>query len=107
MGTVNLKELVAFGLSLGELIGGLSDGVGFDDVGKLVKAARLAGPALKDAKLALSEYAAMSDEQAVDLEKFVVDNFDIKDDVVEAAVEGALKVAIQLHDVVGLFVPKA
>lgn len=97
-----VKELLAFGLSAGELVAGLADGVGFDDVGKAIKAARLAKPAFKDAKLALEQYIAASPEEVVELEQFVVDNFDIADDKIEAVIETALKVVIQLHDLAGL-----
>lgn len=108
MGSVmNLQELVAFGLSCGELIAGLSDGVGFDDVSKVVKSARLAGPALKDAKLAFTEYANMTDEQAKDIEAYVQENFDISDEGVEMAVKTALTVAMELHDLAKLFVKGA
>lgn len=104
---INLKELVTFALKLGELISSVADGVSFDDISKLINVARIAGPAFKDAKLALGEYAGMTDAQAVELEQYVVDNFDISDDKVELAIEAGLKVAIQLHELAKLLVPKA
>lgn len=102
--TKELKELVAFGLAAGELVAGLADGVGFDDVGKVVAAAKAAGPGLAGAGDALKEYVAMSDADALELENFVVAEFDIADDKVEMAIEQALKVAIELHSLVALFV---
>jgi hypothetical protein len=103
----NVKELLAFGLAAGELISGIADGVGFDDLGKAVKAARLAAPAFKDAKLALDEYIGMQDSEALELEAFVMANFDIPDDAVESAIKMALKVVIELHDLAAIFKPKA
>lgn len=100
----NVQELLAFGLAGGELLASLSDGVGFDDVGKLIKCARLAAPAMKDAKQALVEYETMTDEEAKGLEDFVQKNFDIADDSVEASVKMALTVVIELHEVAKLFV---
>jgi hypothetical protein len=107
MATVELKALVSLGLSAGELLAGLSDGVGFDDVTKLIDVARKAGPGLAGAKLAFDEYKNMSDAEAADLEAFVVADFDIKDDAVESVIEQALKVVIELHELVKLFAPKA
>ena len=106
MGTKELKELVGLGLSSGELIAALADGVQISDLGKAVEVARAAGPGLKDAGKALDEYLAMTDAAALDLENWVVAEFDIPDDKVEAAIEMALKVAIQLRDLVRLFVKK-
>lgn len=106
MATTNLKELVAFGLACGELLKSVSDGFQFDDIGKFVNAARLAGPAFKDAGQALSEYTGMTEQEAVDLENFVKEQFDIDDDAVETAIEAALTAVIKLHDVIGLFVNK-
>lgn len=104
MGTTELKEFVAFGLSAGELLSGLQDGFGFDDVAKVIATAKLAGPALKNAGVALDEYVSMSDEEASELESYVVSEFDISDDKVEEGIETALKVCIELHSLVGLFV---
>jgi hypothetical protein len=106
-GTKELKELVGFGLSCAELIAGLAEGVSFDDVTKLVAVARQAGPGLNGAGAALVEYVKMSDAEAADLEAFVESEFDIPADTVELAIEGALKVAIQLRELVGLVLPKA
>lgn len=106
MGIKETKELVAFGLSVGELVAGLQDGFSFDDVKKAVEAARLAGPGLKDAELALGEYLAMNDVQALELETFIEQEFDIPSDNVELAIETALRFAIQARVLVNLFLPK-
>lgn len=106
MATKELKELVAFGLAAGELVAGLVDGVGFDDVAKVVKAGTLAGPGLAGAASALTEYANMTDAEAMELESFVIQNFSIPDHSVEVAIEVALGVVIKLHELVKLFLPK-
>ncbi len=107
MATKELKELVGFGLSVGELVEGLAEGVSFDDVAKLIAVARQAGPGLNGAAAALGEYVNMTDAEAVDLEAYVESEFDLSSDSVEYAIESALKVAIQLRDLVKLFKPKA
>lgn len=99
-----LKELLLAVLKLGELIEGLADGVGFEDVSKLIALGKSAGPGLKDAKQALSEYANLTDAQAIELNAYVGSSFDLADDKVEAAVETGLKVAIELHELAKLFV---
>lgn len=104
MATQNVKELVVFAAKTAELIEGLAEGVSFDDVAKLIAVGRAAGPAFKDARLALTEYAAMTDAEAADLEAYVSAQLDLADDKVEAAIELALKVAIQLHELVALLV---
>lgn len=102
-----LKLFVGFGLTVGELLSIVSKGVSFDVIKKLIECAKFAGPALKGAKAALEQYIAMSDEQAKELDDYVVAEFDIADDGVEAAVESAIRIAIECHVLVGLFVPKS
>lgn len=104
--TKELKELVSFGLSVGELVADVADGVSFSLVGKVVEVARKAGPGLEGAGQALAEYANMTDAEAADLEAYVVEEFDIDNDSVEVAIESALKLAIQLHELVKLLLPK-
>lgn len=105
--TDRLKALVSFALSCGELVADLADGVSFSLISKLVAVAREAGPALSGAATALVQYANMTDAEAADLEQFVVTEFDIDQNDIEAVVEGALKLAIQLHELVKYLLPKA
>lgn len=104
MAVKELKELVAFGLSAGELVAGLLDGVGFDDVAKVVKTGVLAAAAIPVAHDALLEYANMTDAEAEDLESYVVTNFNIDNADVEKAIESALTLLIKLHDLAKLLV---
>lgn len=100
-----LKALVSFGLSSGELVVGLANGFGFDDVQKALEVVKKA-PALKLALPALKEYREMTDEQAKDLEAFVTADFDIPDDMVEKAIESVLSFLIGLHGLVDMLLPK-
>lgn len=96
---------MGLGLSVGELVAHLGAGNSvWSAVGKVVDIGRMVGPAFKDANLALSEYANMTDEEAAGLEAYVVSEFDISDDTVEVAIESALKLVIQLHELAKLVV---
>lgn len=103
MGIKELKELVGLGLSLGELAAALSDGIGIDDADEAIQVAMRAVPGIDGAAAALAEYKAMTDEQAKELEDYVMADFDIANDSVEAAVEGALTILIGLHKIFPLF----
>lgn len=98
----NLKEIVGCGLSAGELIASLSNGFGFDDVKPALETAKRIPAAAKDAKLALAEYQNMSDTQAMELEEFVQNDFDIANDVLELAIEKAINLVISLHELAQL-----
>lgn len=105
--TQNLKELVGFALSTVELGSHFAEGgTIWTAVGKLIDVGKQAGPAFKDAALALQEYANMNDAEALELETWVEQEFDISNDSVELAIESALKLVIQLHDLAKLLIKK-
>lgn len=106
MGTENLKVLLDGGLTVGELLFQFTDGIGFDDLGKLIEAGRKIGPAIKDAKAAFEEYKGMTDVEALEVETFVAQSFDIADDKIEQTIETVLKFAIELHGLIGIFQSK-
>ena len=94
-----LLEVVGFALSLVEGIASLVDGgVSFSDVVKFVEAARRAPAAFKDIHLALPELKNLSDAGKEELKKFIEEDFDIPQDNIELAIESALKVAVDLSD---------
>jgi hypothetical protein len=108
MATKETKELLGFGFALVGVGVALSDGFQIGDLGKIVDAARQAPAGIAGAADALAEYAGMSDEEAVDLEAWVVANFDIPNDALEATIEGVLDVLIRIHGLAKLIVkPKA
>jgi hypothetical protein len=100
-----LKQLVSFGLSSGELVVGLANGFSFDDVQKALEVVKKA-PALKLAGVALTQYREMTDEQASALEAFVITDFDIPADSVETVIEAVLAFLIGLHGFVDMLLPK-
>lgn len=101
-----LKKLVGAGLSAGEFIASLSSGFSFILLLKLFGLVKDSIGAAKVAPVALAEYLAMSDEQALELESWVEKEFDISDDNVEKMIESALKVVIELHSIVAEFLKK-
>lgn len=106
MGNDKLKVLVGGILSVTELVFSVADGFSFGLIGKLVDVAKKAGPALAAAPQAALQYMQMSDDEALDVENYVVAEFDIENDKVEAVIEQALKVAVELRSLVALFVKK-
>ncbi len=103
LGVQNLKEILDFSLSTGEVVAGLQDGVDLKDLAPALSAAKKAPAALKDAALAWDEYLDLDDAEALELENFVVTEFDIANDRVEEVIEKTFKFAIELHDLVSMF----
>lgn len=103
LGIQNLKEILDFSISTGEVIAGLQDGVDLKDLAPALSAAKKAPAALKDADQAWDEYLDMDDAEALELENFVVTEFDIPNDKVEEAIERGFKVAIELRGLVQMF----
>jgi len=94
LGIEELKDVVDFGLGVGEA---LSDGVGIEDISALF--------ALPEAITGISdvpaEIADMDEAERAELNQFVKDNFDIPDDKLEEFIEAAVAVVINLY---GLYV---
>lgn len=102
MAVDQLKTFLKFGFALGKVVDALSDGFGLGDLGAIISAAKSIPGGLAAAPSALSQYLAMSDEEALPLEDWVVAEFDISNDMVEVGIEMALKVVIELHSLVKL-----
>ena len=100
LGIEELKDVVALGISVGELVEALSDGVGISDIGKLVAVVRRAPAAvasLKSGKV-LPELKDLDAEEKMALKAWAAEELDLENDKVEAAVEAGLNVAIDLCD---------
>lgn len=104
MQNAELKEVLGLILSAIEAGFAFADGFQFSDVAKGIEAIKKL-PAIKKAEAAFNQYKSMSDQEALELEDFVVTEFDVSDDKVEQVIEGALKVVIDLHAVAGLIKP--
>lgn len=102
LGIQEVKDVVKMGLAIGELVDGLSDGIGLSDIGPALKAAKAVKPAidaLKSGQL-LPELKDLSEEERVELKEFVSVEFDLRDDALEAAIEKGLQIAIDLSKLI-------
>ena len=106
MDNAQLKTFVGGLLTLGEFLAGLGDGFSFDDIRKAVEVAKVMNPMLQNAKPALDQYRAMSDEQAKELEDYIAAEFDIEDDKLELVIESVLRFAIELRGLADILLPK-
>lgn len=104
-GVKELKELLAFVLSLGMAV---DKSLANDGKITLLDAANLLDPAMKapaafaGLDIALLELQDLSDDEKKELQEFVQASFDIADDKLEAVVEGALGVAISVAKVLAM-----
>lgn len=103
-GLKETKELVSFGISVGHAIDlSLEDGkIGLDDAIHFYKAVLAAGDAFKDVKMVPKELGDMDAAERSELLSYVQENFDVSNDKLEAVVEGALGLALQVYNFVEL-----
>lgn len=100
MAIKNLQELVEFGIALGKLIDNAAHGVSFSQIGMLLDVVKKAGPAFQDADQALAEYKAMTDQEAFALENYIISNFQIPDEQIEAVIVQVLIFLVELRKVI-------
>lgn len=107
MATDSIKAFLKMGFTFGKVVSALSDGFQLSDLGDILAAAKSIPGGLAAAPNALSQYLQMTDEEALPLEDWCVAEFSLPNHSVEAAIEGALKVVIELHSLARLLAPKA
>lgn len=106
MSVDSLKTFLNMGFTLGKVIVALEDGFQLSDLGPVLAAAKAIPGGLAAAKDALNNYLTMDDSEALPLEEWVTTQFKVPDAGVEAAVQTALKVVIELHGLAHLLAPK-
>lgn len=104
MAVQNLKEVVILACKSAELIEAIADGVGIGDLPELIAVGRAAGPAIRDVKLALTEYVTASDAEVAGLEAELMSSLDLSDDKIEAVIEQSFNVIMQLRVLAALLV---
>lgn len=105
-GVENIKEIVLFAGRVARLIEAVADGFGVGDIFQAIAVAKLAPAAFKDIERAWDEYRDMDDEEALVIDAAIEEEFDLEDDKIEAFVEQALKIAVELRGLAQLFPKK-
>ena len=102
-GVQESKELLGFGLSVGEGVAALIDqGPSLADALKFLEAVKRAPAAFKNIAQVLPEMKELDELEKAELKSFVVADFDIPQDKAEEVVEGALCLVIELSDLLNL-----
>lgn len=98
------KQVLGFTLSLGEGVAALGDGEGtlLSDALSFLEAAKRAPAAFRDRSLVLPELQDLDDAEKAELKAFVVQDFDIKANEVEAVIEQTLVAAIEFAELLKL-----
>jgi len=90
MGIEDLKDVVKAGLDIGEA---LSDGIGIEDISALLSLPE----AISGISNVPAEIADLDAAEKEELHAFVQAEFDLPDDKLEAFIEGAIKVVIEVY----------
>jgi len=96
VGIEELKDVLAFGIDVGEA---LSDGIGIEDISALF--------GLPEAIAGISnvpaEIADLDEAERKELKEYVSTEFDIPDDKLEAVIEQSISVVVDLYNLYTLF----
>jgi hypothetical protein len=109
LGIEELKSVLILGIHLGELVDSLSNGIGIDDLGPLVRVGKSVKPAIdaiKSGKI-IPEAKDLDAEEKVALKAFIVEELDLENDNLEAIIEQALSVVVDISDLSNLLKAKA
>ena len=103
------KEMFALIVAFGNAIGkSLVDGkLDLGDLFNLLGVINKIRPAIDNASMIPSEIGEMSEAEAEDLKKFVIQNFSIPQEAAEAFIELALGMSIDLIEAINYFRKKA
>jgi hypothetical protein len=100
MGIGELKELLGLILSVGEAIESVGGSKGLSAVLKFLPVIPRLGPGLGNINLVIPEIKDLSEEERSELKAFVSSDFDLKDESIEASIEQALYVLIDLSQLI-------
>lgn len=100
-GIKETKELVKFGISLGEAIDkSLPGGIGLEDAMNFYNAVTTASDAFDNVKQVPKELGDLDQAERDELYAYVEAEFDIANDKLESVIEEALKTALQVYKLV-------
>lgn len=102
LGIDETKHLINFIISLGIAVErALADGkIRFDDMAHFMGAFMSAGEAFKDIKKMPAELKDLDNEELEHLQNYVRERFDLENDRIEALVESAIGLGIQIYQLV-------
>lgn len=100
MAQENIKAVVGLGIGVAELVDSVADGVSIGDLLKVVGVLKEVKPAIDAIKSGgvLAEYKALDDASRASLNAWFDSEFDLKEDKIEAVVEQAFSVVVQLSE---------
>lgn len=102
-GIDGLKLLVTAAGTTANLLEGLLNGFGFDDIARLYAEVKAVPPAIKATPQALLEYKDLDDTETATLEAWVVEKFGAMQNQTAAQyIESALNFIIEMHNFVGM-----
>ena len=102
LGIEEVKAVVNCGLSVGELVDALADGVGLGDIGALVRAGKSVKPAIdavKSGKI-IPEIKDLDESEKAELKMWAGEEFDISNDDLEAKIEQGFNFGVDLLELV-------
>lgn len=102
-----IKDLILLPISVAELVDSVADGVSIGDVFSVVGVLKKVKPAIdavKSGKL-IDEYKNLDQAGKDDLVKWFDEELDLKEDKIEAVIEQAWAVVVDLNDLVKLIKP--
>lgn len=105
LGISEVKDVLALGIGVGELVEALSDGVGISDIGALLAVAKRvkAGVAAVKSGKIVPELKDLDEAEKAELKAFCVEDLDLSDENLEAQIEGGLAIAVELCALLGAF----
>lgn len=105
LGTEDLKKVVQLGLDIGEFV----EGVMKPDASDLVKAFEVVKEgvaAVKSLPLAIPQFLDLDSDEKEEMKKFISEQCDLENDKLEAVVEKAMSVVIDLSSLGSMFKKK-
>ena len=98
LGIEEVKLALGLGISVGELVESLADGIGLSDIGKLVSVVKHAPSAISSIKSGkiIPELKDLDEAEKTELKDYLKEEFDLSDDNLEAKIEAGLFVVIDL-----------
>ena len=105
LGTENIKALLAFAFAFGRALEkSLEDGkFQLDDIGNFLPAFMAGGEAFKDVKQAIAEIKDLEPGEIQELHSYIVGEFDLANDAIEAFIEDGLGLVINAYNLVKIY----